>query len=329
MNSRRIVLGIIALVAVSAILFLVVRGRDGETETAIAQRGSIDVTIQTVGTIQVPNAPIVRASIGGVIAELGTSAGDRVTAGDILAVLDLEPLERAVTDAENQLVQAEFALQLAEYRASQNPVDRSLQFEVLAAGERVSRAERAVADAERARRSAVIVAPVDGTVIEVQVRRGDAVGQNQPVARIATPNDMRLVADVDELDLPNVSPGAVVRIRLDAYPATELEGQVLSTAPIARQQGGTTVFATTVTFAVPDDLDVRPGMNADVTIVTDARDDILLIPERALRTVGNRSYVEVDAGTEIIEREVTLGYRGQGQVEVVAGLSDGERVVLR
>jgi RND family efflux transporter MFP subunit len=329
MSSRRIGIGLIILVAVAVAIVLLMRGRDTQVETATAQRGSIDVTIQTIGTVQVPNAPIVRSLVGGVILELGVSAGDHVLAGDILAVLDPEPLERAVTDAESQLTQAEFALQLAEYRTSQNPDDRALQFELLAAGERVSRAEQALTDAERALRSTVILAPSDGTVVEVQVRRGDAVGQNQPVARIASAIDMRLVADVDELDLPNVAAGSSVRIRLDAYPAVELDGEVVSTSPTARQQGGSTVFATTISFESPADLDVRPGMNADVTVITDAREDVLLIPERALRTVGNRSYVEVETDGGRVEREVTLGYRGQGQVEVVAGLSEGERVVLR
>jgi RND family efflux transporter MFP subunit len=329
MNRRRAILtvGLVLILAVALVFF--VRGRERAPETAIAQRGSIDVTIQTVGTVQIPDAPVVRARAGGVVAELGVAAGDRVAAGDILIVLEQEAFDRGVLDAENLRTQAEYALQLAELRAAANPDDEALRFDVLSAADRLERAERAVSDAERARRDSIVVAPSDGVVVEVQVRRGDAVGQNQVVARITSPADFRLVADVDEPDLPNVRTGAEARIRLDAFPATELTGEVLSTAPLARQQGGATVFATTIAFVPDDSLDIRPGMNADVTIVTEAREGVLLIPDRALRTVGERSFVEVQTANGTVEREVTLGYRGLGQVEVVQGLSEGERVVLR
>jgi multidrug efflux pump subunit AcrA (membrane-fusion protein) len=69
-------------------------------------------------------------------------------------------------------------------------------------------------------------------------------------------------------------------------------------------------------------------MNADVTITTASRDNVLLIPERALKTVGDRSYVTVRTRGGEDEREVTLGYRSNGQVEVVDGLAEGDVVVL-
>lgn len=328
--SRRIAyaLGIVALLVLVAALLLV-RNRDGALDTVAVTTGTIDVTIQTVGTVQAVNAEVVRASTGGVIETLGVRSGDVILAGDIIAILDQAPFTRAIGDAQAQLIQAEFALQLAEHRTEIEPDNEDRRFEALAAADRVERAERAVADARQQQRRSVVLSARGGTVLEVQVRVGDAIGANQPVARVAFSDDFRLVADVDEIDLPNVGEDAPVRFRLDAYPATEIEGRVDQTAPIARQQGGATVFATTILFEVPASIDVRPGMNADVTIVTDAREGVLLIPERALRTIGDRSFVEVVVGGDVVEREVTLGYRGQGQVEIVAGLAEGDRVVLR
>jgi multidrug efflux pump subunit AcrA (membrane-fusion protein) len=142
------------------------------------------------------------------------------------------------------------------------------------------------------------------------------------------PGALELLADIDELDLPNVGPGAEARFRLDAYPATEITGVVMTTSPVAREQGGATVFTATISYGASEDLDLRPGMNASVTIVTAERDNVLLIPERALTTVGERSFVSVVADGEVTEREVVLGYRANGQVEVVEGLDEGERVVL-
>ncbi|HUG14404.1 MAG TPA: efflux RND transporter periplasmic adaptor subunit [Thermomicrobiales bacterium] len=329
MNRQRGAIAALAVALVSVIAIVILWDRTDAIDTAVVTRGSIDVTIQTVGTIQAPDADVVRGRVGGTIQAIGARLGDEVASGDILLILDQEPFDRAVTEAENQLEQAEFALQLAERRASEAPDDDGRRFDVLAAADRVARAERAVADAQAQRRQSVIVAPAPGTIIELTPRQGDTVGANQTVARIALPEDLRLIADVDELDLPNVEPGASARFRLDAYPAVELEGEVRTTAPVARQQGGATVFATTIQFESQPTIDIRPGMNADVTIVTDARENVLLIPESALRTVGARSFVIVVSRDDTTEREVTLGYRGQGLVEIVSGISEGERVQLR
>lgn len=316
-----------AIVVAAGVWYVSQRGQ--ERRTAEVERGSIDVTIQTVGTLQATGATTLRSPRAGSIDIVGAKAGDVVAEGDVIVLLATEPFDRALSDANRELEQAEFALQAAEQQSNANSGDATLRLEVLGAAARVERARQAVADATRARQDAVIVSPRAGTIIEMLVRAGDVVGANQPVARIATPSDLVMVADVDELDLPNVVPGAEARFRLDAFPATELTGRVVSTAPQARQQGGATVFSTEIAFDPRVNLDLRPGMNADVTIVAAARDNVLLIPEAALRTVGDRSFVlvEVAGGTE--EREVELGYRGGGRVEVVSGLTEGERVVLR
>ncbi|MEX1158241.1 MAG: efflux RND transporter periplasmic adaptor subunit [Thermomicrobiales bacterium] len=329
MSRSRVALGIVAACAVIALVVWYMNGRGEERATAIVERGSIDVTIQTVGTLQATGATTIRATEGGAIDRLGVKAGDVVIEGDIVALLDLEPFDRGVRNAERGQEQAEFALQAAEQLADEETADNSLRVEVLNASEQVERAETALDDALISRRNATIVSPASGTVIELLVREGDLIGGNQPVARVATPIDFVVIADVDELDLPNVAAGAEARFRLDAFPATELTGRVVSTAPQARQQGGATVFATEIVFTPPDGLDLRPGMNADITIVTAARADVLLIPEAALRTVGDRSYVLVNTDDGSEEREIVLGYRGSGQVEVVSGLAEGESVVLR
>ncbi len=316
-----------AIIVASGVWYVSQRG--DEQTTVVVERGAIDVTIQTVGTLQATGATTIRASEAGSVETMGVEAGDVVTAGDILVLLDIEPFDLAVQNADRELEQAEFALQAAEQQAAVDNPTAELRLEVLSTAARVERARTAQSEAMDARRAAVITSPRTGTVVEILVRSGDVVNTNQPVARIATADDLTVVADVDELDLPNVVPGAEARFRLDAFPASELTGQVVSTAPQARQQGGATVFATEIEFDPPDGLDIRPGMNADVTIVTAAREDVLLIPEAALRTVGDRSFVVVQIDGDAEEREVEIGYRGGGKVEIVAGLSEGERVVLR
>lgn len=325
----RIVGGVVVGLIVLGMLVWWFGFRDEPTATVEVQRGSIDVTIQTIGRVESTGSTTVRAETAGEVAIVAAGAGDFVVAGDILVQLDTEPLERARAAAMQVLEDAEFALQLAQQQASENLDDENFTLAVLQAGQRVDSAQRALNDAEEALRNAVIAAPRDGVVLETLVGVGDIINRTQPVMTLYTRNDLEVIANVDELDLVNVEPGAAATVRLDAFPAQEIAGAVVATAPQAREQGGATVFPTTISIDIPDGLDIRPGMNADVTIVTDARDEALLVPQQAVRTVGERAFVTLVEDGERMEREVLLGYRSGGQVEVVSGLAEGDRVTLQ
>jgi RND family efflux transporter MFP subunit len=318
---------VVVVVAVAVVVFLT--RQENRQRTATAHLGSIDVTIQTVGTIQANNATSIRAAISGTVLQLGAAAGDDVMVGDIVVLLDRKPYEMAVAGAQDKVTQAEYAVQLAEQRSADSPDDMALKLDALSATNNLQQANDALANAQDDLRDTTILATSTGRIIDLPIKTGDTVAANQVVARITTPDQLELVADVDELDLPNVHAGAVVTFRLDAYPATEVTGSVLSTSPMARQQGGATVFSAQVRYDPPEGIDIRPGMNADVTIVTDQRSGVLLIPEGALKTVGERSFVDVKTSSGTTEREVKLGYRGAGEVEVVEGLSEGDIVILQ
>lgn len=324
-----------ALVAGIAVVVLVVGAvagwwllRDEGQSTYIVGRGSIDVTIETIGKVQSTGSSTVRSAVAGEIETVAVSPGDVVTAGDILVVLVDTTFERAVAAANQQLEDAEFALQLAERALHEEPDNEGRRLAVIQAAQRVEAAEVVLFDAAQALANSIITAPRDGTILEVPVREGDLVNRTAPVAILFSREDLEVIATVDELDLANVRIGAEATLRLDAYPDREIAGTVLATAPAAREQGGATVFSTTISLDLPDDLDIRPGMNTDVTIITEARDDVLLIPQRAIRTVGNRSFVQVVRDGKQVEQEVVLGYRSGGQAEVVSGLAEGERIIL-
>ncbi len=244
-------------------------------------------------------------------------------------LLEAQELDQLVSNAERGLEGAEFNLQFAERRLNDDPNSLDLQQNVIEALTRVDLARETLADAKVSRAHGAILAESAGIVLEIFVGPGDRIGANQPVAQIYASKDLILMADIDELDLPNVNPGASVRFRLDSFPAEELQGTVTRTAPQSVQRGGATLFPAEIAFAEPELFDIRPGMNADVTIVTDLRENVLLVPERAIRTVGQRAFVMVERSGQFDEVEVILGYRSGGFAEIVDGLDEGERVRLR
>lgn len=327
MNRR--VVGTTAVAIVFVVLLVWWFGlRGDEADTVEVTRGSIDVTIQTIGRVQSTGTSTVRTQVAGEVHIVAVSPGDQVVAGDILVKLVAEPLERAVSNAARQLEDAEFALQLAQREADDNPDDENRTLAVIQAAQRVENAAVSLADAEKALLNGYILAPRAGIILETPVREGDLLNRTQPVALLFALDDLEVIANVDELDLVNVQPQAEALLRLDAFPDREIHGRVISTAPAAREQGGATVFATTIAIDLPGDIDIRPGMNTDVTIVTEARDNVLLIPQRAIRSVGNRAFVQLIVNGETEEREVILGYRSAGQAEIVSGLQEGDTVQL-
>lgn len=327
MNRRIAAVALIALtIIVGATWWLVTRG--DEMETVEVTRGSIDVTIQTIGRVESTDSSVVRSEVSGSVAIVAVEPGDQVVQGDVLMQIDSEPLERAINTAEQQLENAEFGLQIAQRDADAEPDDENLGLAVIRAAQFIEDAELALADAERALRNASILAPRGGIILETTVREGDLVNPSQPVVTLYAREDLQVIANVDELDLVNVQPDAEALLRLDAFPDREIIGQVVATAPLAREQGGATVFATTISMQIPDDVDIRPGMNADITIVTEARDGVLLIPQSTIRTVGNRTFVQVIDNGGQVEREVELGYRSAGLAEVVSGLDEGDELAI-
>lgn len=324
----KVIASVIVVLAILGVLVWWFGFRDDPIETVEVRSGAIDVTIQTIGQVQSTGSSTVRSQAAGQVEVVAAGIGDFVVAGDILVQLDREPLEEARDVAMRQLEDAEFALQAARHQEADNPDNEELTLVVLQAAQSVEAAQRTLDDRDEAIANASIQAPRDGVILELLVATGDVISQTHPIAVLYTRDDLEVIADVDELDLTNVKPGAFATVRLDAFPATEIHGSVVATAPSASDQGGATVFPTTIAVDIPDDLDVRPGMNADVTIVTAEREDVLLIPQGAVHTVGERAFVDVVENDDRTEREVILGYRSGSQVEVVSGLSIGDRVAL-
>ena len=329
MNRRRWLLTAAVVVILGVVVFAVVYSisRNTNVRTAIVTRGSLAATIQTTGRLAAKNPVAVRSDVSGTVQTVAVSPGDPVKAGDVLVQLDRAPFDAAIQQAQKQLANAESALNLAETAAGNNPTPQQTADE-LQADQNVKAARQELASAQDQLTSSLILAPSDGTIIDVQTAKGAPLGQGSTVVDMANLSALNLSIDVDEIDFPHVSSGMKATFRLDAYPGTEISGTITNVSPVAQTSGGTTTFPATITFQTPDGLVLRPGMNANITIQTAVRQNVLLIPESALRTVGQRTFVTIVQSGNQVEREIQIGLRSNGMVEVASGLAEGERVVL-
>lgn len=202
-----------------------------------------------------------------------------------------------------------------------------------AAQQSVKLAKQSLAQAKKQLSEATITAPFDGVVATINAEVGDFVTAPSLLApaviiHLIDTKTMELKVQVDEIDIPGVKIGQKTIIEVDALPALKLEGKVSFISPLSVEEGGVQVYNVTIEFTAPEDSGLRAGMSATADIVTTERENVLLIPERAVtQDSQGKTIVKVVTKGQTIERPVVIGISDGFQTEVISGLEEGETVV--
>jgi len=192
----------------------------------------------------------------------------------------------------------------------------------------VDAAEQALAEAQKQLDEATITAPFDGLVASVYVEEEDIISAAMPILHLIDLTSIELDAEVDEIDIPDVKLGQSVIIEVDALPALQLEGKVISIALLPSTLAGLVVYEVKISLDVPPDSEPKVGMSATADIIIHQRSNVLLVPERAVTqdSQGN-PMVWVMVNEQIEERSVGVGISDGYQTEIVSGLQEGDVVV--
>ena len=237
-----------------------------------------------------------------------------------------------------EVLNAEIRLEMAEdtLDAMLNERDED-QIEILEL--QVYSAEQALEEAQSALEIETITAPFAGVVANVSVEEGDIIPpptvSQVTIVHLIDTSSMKLVVELDEIDIPGVEWRQRVIIEIDALPGRQLEGSVISISPMPTVEAGLVLYSVKVGFEVPGGSGLRVGMSATVDIVLSERSDALLVPDRAIKydSQGNPVvWVMVDREPEGIkefeERSVVIGISDGFQTEIKAGLSEDEIVAI-
>jgi membrane fusion protein (multidrug efflux system) len=196
--------------------------------------------------------------------------------------------------------------------------------------------ENARIDLDRARYTEErnrLITPIDGVILKLArdsegqlMANGQLVSPGQVVAQIA-PLDP-LIADIDLVggDIGAVSAGLEARARYHAFGDEQFPGRVLRLAPVVDQRTRSLRAEVEVDNA---ERRLRPGMFVEVTLIGERRENVPVIPRRALTDRGGQVVVFVLSGQRVNQRTVTIGLGDDEIVEIVEGLAPGERVVVR
>lgn len=189
-------------------------------------------------------------------------------------------------------------------------------------------AQAALEDAQKQLEEATITAPFDGIIAEVNAEVGDLVSPNKPVIILVDPSELEINAIVDELDVFKVKPGQKARIIFDALPMVKLQGEVKNISPLAIKQAGVVSYPITISVKPPGNLQLKGGLSASVDIIVTKKENVLLVPNRAVMRKGRERKVQVVVDDEIQERVVKVGESNEQWTEIISGLKEGEKVLV-
>lgn len=189
----------------------------------------------------------------------------------------------------------------------------------------VAQAEAELGAAEARLAEASLTASVPALVLRRDVEPGDSVQPGQALLKLARVGDTRLTVEPDERSLAYLQPGQPALASADAFPRERFPARVETVAPSVDPDRGTVE----VKLSVPQPpAYLRPGMTVSVDIEVGRRDAALVLPAGAVRDAASeRPWVLVARDGRAVRLDVELGLRGEGTVEVVKGLSEGDVVL--
>ena len=213
--------------------------------------------------------------------------------------------------------------QLAKLTAAPRPEDLAIyQARITQTEERLTRLENRLAEGK-------LYAPFDGVILSVEAQTGDLVDAYGPIGALGDPSGSQVLVNILEEDIGEISVGQAATVTLDTYPGRAYGGQVKEIPSKAITWQGKKAYEVVVVF---DDLGSVPSairMGCDVLLEPRMRTDVLVVPTRAVRTEGALSFVKLQEGGQVHDRVlVEVGLSGQGMVEIVGGLREGQVVVL-
>ncbi len=176
---------------------------------------------------------------------------------------------------------------------------------------------------------ASLVAPFDGQVGQVNITRGGSSSTPGGAMLLVDGSRFHIDVSVDEIDIARLQVGQPVTVSVDALPEAAITGKIDRIAPVATSQAGVVAYQVRINVD-PTDAPLRAGMSANVTIVTDVRPDVLLVPNWAIRIdrATGKAYVNRLIGSKTSEVEVKMGLRNENDSQVTSGVQEGDVIIV-
>lgn len=289
--KNRILIPVCALVICTLLSFCAKKKTAPIQTTVTAETGTIRQVVSVSGTVLPINRLVIQPSLAGRIEKVIAVQGQYIQAGQTLAIMSSS--ERAAM------------LDAARGQGKSN-----------------------VAYWESIYKPVIVVSPMNGTVIVVNVIPGQTVNAGDTLFVIS---DRLIVhAEIDETDIGGIKRGMPAIITLDAYPDARIPAHVGQISYESTIVNNVTQYEADI---LPDDVPdfVKSGMSASIDIVLRDRENVILLPTEAIRSGRNGSFVIIastNAKSTPIFRKIETGINDDTKTEITSGLKDGDKVLI-
>jgi len=275
----------------------------------------------TFGSLRSDESVMIRPEIEGRLAALHFREGQAVTAGDLLVSLD-DAIARA------ELAQARANLSLAEKNLERSQMlfkrgaSNAQALDEASAQQQAARASLALAQARLDKTQ--ILAPHDGVLGLRHVSPGDYLSAGQDIVNLEVLDPLKVDFRIPQKAVSQVRLNQVIEIALDAYPNERFRGEIFAINPRLDEVGRSQAIRAHIDNG---DRRLRPGQFVKVSVILAERPGALVIPEEAVMPMGDQLLVNLVVEGKVDRREVKLGQRLDGGVEVVEGLQGDESLI--
>lgn len=341
-----IVIAILIVIAVSTVAYKMFASKgDKEVnfQTETVKRRDIASSVQATGVIRAKIGAEVKvgARISGRVEKLYANIGDVVKKGQVIARLEQEDLQAKVNEAKMNLKIAEADLDLAQknYQRMQNLYSKDFvskdkvdvaERDYKSAQAKVNQIRETIRFNEAQMSYANIYAPISGVIGSVTTQQGETVSAsslNVPTfVTIVDLNRLEIYAYVDETDIGKIKPGLDATFTVDSFPDKDFKGKVTAIYPKATIQDNVVYYITVISIENPEGK-LKPDMTVNATIYLNKRDNVLAVPNKAIKREGGRKVVTALENNKPVQKAVKTGWKDSAYTEVIEGLKEGDTVV--
>jgi len=340
------IIAVVILYFIASSLFSNTDEKDGSYTTAVVTRRDIGSSVLATGIIKPMVGAEVRVGsrVSGLVKSLHANVGDYVKQGQIIAELEPSELEakynQSLAALQNAKANYEYAKLdferqkslLEQNFISQNQLDLAEKtFEINKA-----QLEQAQANLDYAKvqlEYTKITAPISGIIASVSTQEGETVAASFSAPTFVTIIDLERLevwAYVDETDIGRIKENQNATFTVDTYSDTDFEGIVTAIYPKAVIQDNVVNYVATLKITDFKEKILRPEMTVTVTIYLEKKENVLTVPNNAIKREQGKTVVNVlENNGKSTQRMVKTGYATNGYIEILEGLREGEKVVIK